>query len=50
MSTKQQIQNIKTDNERTVQGLRTKPQEFTYKQTKSIHPCTGGYYASKICC
>ena len=36
MSTKQQIQNIKTDNERTVQGLRTKPQEFTYKQTKGF--------------
>ena len=36
MSTKQQIQNIKTDIERTVQGLRTKPQEFTYKQTKGF--------------
>ena len=34
--TKQQIQNIKTNVERTVEGLRTKPQEFTYEQTKGI--------------
>ena len=33
MTTKQQIQNIKTNIERTIQGLRTKSQEFTYKQT-----------------
>ena len=36
MATKQQIQNIKINIERTIQGLRTKPQEFTYEQT-------GGY-------
>ena len=34
--TKQQIQNIKTKVERTVQGLRTKPQEFTYEQTEGF--------------
>ena len=34
--TKQQIQDIKTSVERTIQGSRTKPQEFTYEQT-------GGY-------
>ena len=33
MATKQQIQGIKTNIERTIQGLRTKPQEFRYKQT-----------------
>ena len=36
MATKQRIQNIKTNIERTVQGLRTKPQEFIYEET-------GGY-------
>ena len=34
--TKQQIQNIKTNVERTVEGLRTKPQEFTYEETKGF--------------
>jgi len=33
MATKQQIQKIKIDIERTIQGLRTKPQEFIYEQT-----------------
>ncbi len=33
MSNKQQIQSIKTNIERTIQGLRTKLQEFTYEQT-----------------
>ena len=33
MATKQQIRNIKINIERTIQGLRTKPQEFTYEQT-----------------
>ena len=33
MTTKQQIQNIKTNIERIIQGLRTKPKEFTYEQT-----------------
>ena len=33
MATKQQIQNIKTDIERTIQGLETKPQEFIYERT-----------------
>ena len=33
MSNKQQIQNIKTNIERTIQGLSTKPQEFIYEQT-----------------
>ncbi len=36
MVNKQQIQNIKINIERTVQGLRTKPQEFTYEQTKGF--------------
>jgi len=36
MAIKQQIQNIKTNIERTVQGLRTEPQEFIYEET-------GGY-------
>jgi len=31
--TTQQIQNIKTNIERTIQGLQTKPQEFRYEQT-----------------
>ena len=33
MATKQQIQNIKTNIERTIQGLSTKPQQFIYEQT-----------------
>ena len=33
MVSKQQIQNIKTNIERTIQGLSTKPQEFIYEQT-----------------
>ena len=36
MASKQQIQNIKTNIERTIQGLRTKPQEFVYSQTKGF--------------
>jgi len=36
MATKQQIQNIKTNIERTVQGLRTQPQEFRYEQTSGF--------------
>ena len=36
MATKQQIQKIKIDIERTIQGLRTKSQEFMYQET-------GGY-------
>ena len=36
MTIKQQIRNIKTNVERTIQGLRTKSQEFRYQQT-------GGY-------
>ena len=36
MATKQQIQKIKIDIERTIQGLRTKPEEFMYQET-------GGY-------
>ena len=36
MSNKQQIQNIKTNIERTIQGLNTKPQEFIYEQTKGF--------------
>ena len=36
MVNKQQIQNIKTNVERTVQGLRTKLQEFTYEETKGF--------------
>ena len=34
MATKKQIQNIKSNFERTVQGLNTKPQEFIYEQNK----------------
>ena len=33
MATKQQIRDIKKNIERTIQGLRTKSQEFTYEQT-----------------
>jgi len=40
MATKQQIQNIKTDIERTIQGLRTKPQEFTYEEGGFVKPNT----------
>ena len=36
MTNKQKIQNIKTNIERTIQGLRTKPQEFIYSQTKGF--------------
>ena len=36
MTTKKQIQNIKLNIERTIQGLRTKPQEFTYEQTEGF--------------
>ena len=36
MVDKQQIQNIKTNIERTIQGLITKPQEFIYEQTKGF--------------
>ena len=33
MNIKKQIQNIKINIERTIQGLETKPQEFRYKRT-----------------
>ena len=36
MTNKQKIQNIKTNVERTIQGLSTKPQEFIYSQTKGF--------------
>ena len=36
MASKKKIQNIKTNIERTVQGLRTKPQEFIYDKTKGF--------------
>ena len=36
MANKQQIQNIKINIERTIQGLSTKPQEFIYEQTKGF--------------
>ena len=36
MATKNEIQNIKTNIERTIQGLRTKPQEFIYNQTRGF--------------
>ena len=36
MVSKQQIQNIKTNIERTIQGLSTKPQEFVYSHTKGL--------------
>ena len=32
MATKQEIQNIKRNIERSIQGLRTKPQEFIYEE------------------
>jgi|TARA_Y100001963_G_scaffold153206_1_gene239540 hypothetical protein len=41
MSTKQKIQNIKTNIERTIQGLRTQPREFKYQQT-------GGFVSSNL--
>ena len=36
MANKQDIQNIKTNNERNIQGLRTKPQEFIYELTRGF--------------
>ena len=36
MTNKQKIRNIKTNIERTIQGLRTKPQEFIYEHTKGF--------------
>ena len=36
MASKQQIQNIKINIERTIQGLSTKPREFVYSQTKGF--------------
>ena len=36
MTNKQKIRNIKTNIERTIQGLRTKPQEFIYDKTKGF--------------
>ncbi len=36
MATKQEIQVIKTNNERNIQGLRTKPQEFIYEKTRGF--------------
>ena len=36
MSYKQEIQNIKTNIERTIQGLETKPQEFIYERTGGV--------------
>jgi len=36
MSYKQEIQNIKTNIERTIQGLETKPQEFIYEKTGGV--------------
>ena len=36
MASKQQIQNIKTNIERTIQGLSTKPREFVYSHTKGL--------------
>ena len=33
MANKQQIQNIKINIERTIQGLRTKSKEFIYEET-----------------
>ena len=41
MSTKQKIQNIKTNIERTIQGLITVPREFTYKEN-------GGFVRNKM--
>ena len=36
MANKQEIQSIKTNIERTIQGLLTKPQEFIYEQTRGF--------------
>ena len=36
LTTKQKIQSIKINIERTIQGLSTKPQEFIYEQTKGF--------------
>ena len=36
MANKQEIQIIKTNNERNIQGLRTKPQEFIYELTRGF--------------
>ena len=47
MASKQYIKKLKTDIERTIQGLRTKPREFIYEDTKSyIKPDTlySAYY------
>ena len=41
MTNKQEIQNIKTNIERTIQGLVAKPKEFTYKET-------GGFVRNKM--
>ena len=41
MANKQEIQNIKTNIERTIQGLVAKPKEFTYKET-------GGFVRNKM--
>ena len=41
MIDKKQIQNIKTNIERTIQGLVAKPKEFTYKET-------GGFVRNKM--
>ena len=34
MASRQYIKKLKTDIERTIQGLRTKPREFIYEDTK----------------
>ena len=48
MASKQQIQNIKTKIERTIQGLRTKLQEFSYEQTGGfVKPNTLYFLVSK---
>ena len=47
MASRQYIKKLKTDIERTIQGLRTKPREFIYEDTKSyIKPDTlySAYY------
>ena len=47
MASRQYIKKLKTDIERTIQGLRTKPREFRYEDTKSyIKPDTlySAYY------
>jgi hypothetical protein len=41
MANKQEIQNIKTNIERTIQGLVAKPKEFTYKES-------GGFVRNKM--